>query len=95
MATLHRYKRGHTPQIQKGAKTSNSGVERNAIRYKHSKIMCKQYVGQTNKRETDRQTDAERERERVGEGERERERTGEGRERGEGGEVYFRKRGGR
>ena len=34
MATLHRYKRGHTPQIQKGAKTSNSGVERNAIRYR-------------------------------------------------------------
>ena len=25
---------GHTPQIQKGAKTSNSGVERNAIRFK-------------------------------------------------------------
>ena len=24
---------GHTPQIQKGAKTFNSGVERNAIRY--------------------------------------------------------------
>ena len=33
MATLHRYKRGHTPRIQKGAKTSNSGVERNTIRY--------------------------------------------------------------
>ena len=30
--TNHCY--GHTPQIQKGAKTSNSGVERNAIRYK-------------------------------------------------------------
>ena len=24
---------GHTPEIQKGAKTSNSGMERNAIRY--------------------------------------------------------------
>ena len=33
MATLHRYKRGHTPRIQKGAKTSNSGVERNTIHY--------------------------------------------------------------
>ena len=27
---------GHTPQIQKGAKTSNSGVERNVIRYTSS-----------------------------------------------------------
>ena len=32
---------GHTPQIQKGAKTSNSGVERNAIRYKRKMLDLK------------------------------------------------------
>ena len=31
---------GHTPQIQKGAKTSNSGVKRNAIRYSHFTHCC-------------------------------------------------------
>ena len=30
---------GHTPQIQKGAKTSNSGVERNVIRYTVSLVV--------------------------------------------------------
>ena len=35
MATLHRYKRATLLKYKKGAKTSNSGVERNVIRYKH------------------------------------------------------------
>ena len=40
---------GHTPQIQKGAKTSNSGVERNVIRYsgtqeKKKKINCSNHA---------------------------------------------------
>ena len=43
MATLDRYKRGHTPRIQKGAKTSNSGVERNTIRYRYTEIHCACY----------------------------------------------------
>ena len=33
MATLHRYKRATLLKYKKGAKTSNSGVERNVIRY--------------------------------------------------------------